>query len=795
MVMSRIASSWHVTWAASLVVAQLIGTAALGQEVPVPPPAPTTAPATGAAPSRPLTGVARQNGGLTLNFQDASIDVILDELSNAAGFIVVKEVKPEGRVTLVSKQSVSPEEAVSLLNTVLRNAGYTAIQQERVLKIVNKDAAKRLNIPVRSGNDPEKIAKTDELITQVIPLRFADATQLKTDLAPLVSTDADFTANASSNALVITDTSANVRRVVEIVAALDTTVGSAVDVKVFQLKYATASAAAKLINDVFGNLDATRPQQNQGGDGGGGGGDGGGPGGGPGGNFRRFMQQAARGNQSQNRTGKVSAGSDERTNSIVVTGPSDLLETVATVVKELDSNPASEETVYVYRLKNAQALNIEQVLNSLFNGTAITNRSSQNNADTLRNARSQSGTGTSGRTSSRTGGSTGTSTFGTNTGTFGQTSSGRGGGQTGGSGGQRVSAQAQQAASDLAGQVSIIADTDTNSLLIRTAPSNYSRVQQVLDEMDKPVRQVLIKVLLAEVTHSNGSDIGAELSALNVRADRVGPFGGEATSDRGQFGGGNFNIPVNGQGLVVQLLETNFEATIRALETTGKLDVLSRPYILASDNQLASITVGQEVPLIENSRITDTGQTINTLQYRDVGILLDVIPHINPDGLVILDVAPEISTLTGETVPISDTASQPIIAKRSAQTRVGVRNGKTIVIGGLMEDRVTESVNKVPFLGDIPLLGEVFKRTIKNKAKTELLIFLTPHVAEDPDQLDGMSKDEVDSTKLLPGAVAPGVYDQHREGLKRGETTAQPPSTTQPQQPQQPQQQQPDERN
>jgi general secretion pathway protein D len=437
--------------------------------------------------------------------------------------------------------------------------------------------------------------------------------------------------------------------------------------------------------------------------------------------------------------------------------------------------------VYVYRLKNAQALNVESVLNSLFNGTAITNRTSTSNAETLRNARSSAGGFAS---SSRTGGSnsrggTTGSGFGTTGGTFGQ-NTGRTqtfGGNRGGN--QNVSANAQQAASDLAGQVSIIADTDTNSLLIRTAPANYERVKMVLDEMDKPVRQVLIKVLIAEVTHSNGTDIGAELSALNVRPDRTDPFG-NINSDRGLSGGGNFGIPVNGTGLVVQLLETNFEATIRALETTGKLDVLSRPYILASDNQLASITVGQEVPLIDSSRITDNGQTINTLNYQDVGILLDVIASINPDGLVILDVAPEISTLTGDSVPISDTASQPIIAKRSAQTRVGVRSGRTIVIGGLMEDRVTESVNKVPILGDIPLLGEAFKRTIKNKAKTELLIFLTPHVATDPDQIPDMSKQEVEGTKLLPGAIGPGVYDEHKQGLKRGDPTTQPVTPPEP---------------
>src|SRR5690606_21625864 len=120
------------------------------------------------------------------------------------------------------------------------------------------------------------------------------------------------------------------------------------------------------------------------------------------------------------------------------------------------------------------------------------------------------------------------------------------------------------------------------------------------------------------------------------------------------------------------------------------------------------------------------GGIINTTEYGDIGILLDVIPHINPDGLVILDVAPEISALTGSSVQLNELVSQPIIAKRSAQSRVGVRDGQTIVIGGLMEDRKTSTVDKVPLLGDIPLLGNLFKRTRNTKAKTELLIFLTP---------------------------------------------------------------------
>src|SRR5690606_27350645 len=205
----------------------------------------------------------------------------------------------------------------------------------------------------------------------------------------------------------------------------------------------------------------------------------------------------------------------------------------------------------------------------------------------------------------------------------------------------------------------------------------------------------------------------------------------------------NFNIPTEGAaatGVVVQVLEEDFSAAVRALETDGKLDVLSRPYILASDNQVASITVGQEVPFITNSRVTDEGGIVNTITYDDIGILLDVIPHINKEGLVILDVAPEISALTGTTVPISETVDAPVFAKRSALSRVAVPSGNTIVIGGLMEDRKTQTITKVPFIGDLPIIGEAFKRREITGAKTELLIFLTPHVAATPEALRPMSE-------------------------------------------------------
>jgi len=198
------------------------------------------------------------------------------------------------------------------------------------------------------------------------------------------------------------------------------------------------------------------------------------------------------------------------------------------------------------------------------------------------------------------------------------------------------------------------------------------------------------------------------------------------------------------------------------------LDVLSRPYILASDNQPATIMVGQEVPFITSTRITEGGQTINTIDYEDIGIILKVTPHINPEGLVIMDVSPEISALTGTTVPMSETVSAPVFAKRSAESRVAILNGQTIVIGGLMEDRKTETIHKVPLLGNIPILGWLFRRTVEEKTKTELLIFLTPHVVREPEVLKAMSEDEMAGSKVVPEAVEPGAFEEHMKGMQRG---------------------------
>jgi general secretion pathway protein D len=311
-----------------------------------------------------------------------------------------------------------------------------------------------------------------------------------------------------------------------------------------------------------------------------------------------------------------------------------------------------------------------------------------------------------------------------------------------------------------------VADTDTNALLILTVPANFERLQTIIADLDRPIPQVVIKVLIAEVTWSDELDVGFEFSILDTQSD------GDEFSLSTDFGA----AAAEGGGLVYKIVCGDLTALLRALEKIGKLDVLSRPHILASDNQPATITVGEEVPFVTNTRTTETGQTINTIQYEDIGIILEVTPHINPDGLVIMDVYPEISTTTADTVPISETLAAAVFAKRSAQTRIAIRDGQTIVIGGLMQDRKTQTLRRVPVLGSIPVIGALFRRTTDDTEKTELLIFLTPHVAREASELEGISQQEMSGARQMDEAVGPGVFERHLEGLRLGGDTAAPSS-------------------
>jgi len=318
---------------------------------------------------------------------------------------------------------------------------------------------------------------------------------------------------------------------------------------------------------------------------------------------------------------------------------------------------------------------------------------------------------------------------------------------------QTGTSAAKSYSSGLVGNAVIQYDAETGSLIVITDDETNKQIEKIITNLDQPVPQVLIKVLFLEVTHTKNLDLGVEGKYTYKRdgnQDVIQTIFGLSRETRGGF---------------YKILDEDLEVTIRAIAERTKLEILSRPSVLVRNNQQATITVGQEVPFIRNSRITSDGQTINTIEYDDIGIILRVTPHITSDRLVEMEVLPEISAMTGDTVPISETVNATVIAKRSAETRVVVEDGKTVVIGGMMEDNNTETVTKIPILGDIPILGAPFRRTIKSKSKTELLIFLTPHVVEGSAELRDISVSEKGKTELAPKAFTDKQIDKYIDNL------------------------------
>jgi general secretion pathway protein D len=298
------------------------------------------------------------------------------------------------------------------------------------------------------------------------------------------------------------------------------------------------------------------------------------------------------------------------------------------------------------------------------------------------------------------------------------------------------------------GQARITYDPETRSLIIVSDDDTAEHIKSIVTQLDRPTPQVLINCVFLEATYTKGLDLGVEgtyhhtISGSSI--DAINTPAGQQNTAATIFGSA-------ASGGLYTLVGEDLNVTLSALAQAGKTEILSRPSVLARNNQQATITIGQQVPLINGVTYDNFGNQRNAVVYEDVGIILEVTPFITSDDLVEMVIAPSISQVSDSSVNIAGSTNSPVLAPiinvRSADTVVVTPDRQTVVIGGLMQNTKLKTESKVPLLGDIPLLGYLFKRTISNDAKTELLIFLTPTIVKSPRDLAMMSENEKARTK------------------------------------------------
>ncbi|MHC4092353.1 MAG: secretin N-terminal domain-containing protein, partial [Planctomycetota bacterium] len=301
--------------------------------------------------------------------------------------------------------------------------------------------------------------------------------------------------------------------------------------------------------------------------------------------------------------------------------------------------------------------------------------------------------------------------------------------------------------------ITAISDEQSNSVVLGVSPRYYDQYMTLIHELDRPPPQVMIQVLVAEVTLDDRVDLGLDFAVQDLHFTEhavAGPngtvlgkdFDFVAGTDLGAGAGalGGFNFTITGE---------DFSFLLRALQSDSKLEVLQRPILMVENNEEANITIGDRVPIVQGSTFTEAGNTSTQVTYENVGIILDVTPHINPDGYVNLEVHPEISQISGSSVQLTEGLAAPVFSERSAETVITVKDGETVVIGGLITNTETDNESKVPILGDIPGLGVLFRNTSHQVRKTELLMVLTVHVLRTEDDVRTQSVEQRDKTGLL----------------------------------------------
>jgi len=686
-------------------------------EEPRPAPAAPTPPPAPAAPTAPPVPPGQRGRFIVLNFDNADIETVIHAASEIVGFNYVLGPGVSGKkVTVQTSGRIPQEDVFGVLLAILEVHGVTAVRAGNLYKIVPVEGARERAVPTIVGGAADPSRTADEIVTQIVPIRFAGVNELGTLLRPLISSRGTLIANRETGILIITDSASNISRLLDIIKLVDIEVALD-ELQIVPLQYAEAGEMATILNQLFqaGRLRA-----------GSGGVSGSGVGSAPAGALPPPVAPPA--GAAAGGGGSAGGGSDRpplivaerRSNALIVHARKGEMETIRKVIEKIDVNTSGGRRVFIYYAENAKAKDLGATLNAIYTGRETTSTTSSP-----------------------------TST---------------GGSQVGRRAGEPPpvlppppsvgpGAPLGQADAPLAeGQVRFIADETTNAIIVTTTPRQWADIEATIKQLDRMPRQVLIEVLVAEIALTNDLRLGVDW-ALKSGSFRFGQSslntGGAGDPTPGSFpltpSVGKL-VPLAGGGLTAFVFSAGeFLALLNTLAAENRVNIVSNPHVMTSENKKAVINVSQSVPVVTGQQTgttvtgttTTTGGVANqptttapigslnqTVEYRDAGVILTVTPRIGERGTVALDVKQEVNAVGP---PVAPTGS-PSFTKREAETSVVLLNNQTLVLGGLIQDKVTLNDRGIPFFKNIPIIGYFFGFKERAVERTELLMLITPKV-------------------------------------------------------------------
>jgi len=593
-------------------------------------------------------------GKIALDFEDAEVKEVITALADIIGINYIIDPKIRGKVNIHTSGVISKEDIFPILETIFEINNIAAVKVGNIYKIIPvKDAKKQPLIP-RKGKEVEDISSPDRLVLQIVPMRYIPPKEMEKILKPFLGKGGLIVDYAERSILIIIDTAANMKKLMDLVDTMDVSVFETMHVRFYELENSEAKDLAKELENLFKALGVETKKKK-------------------GGELVIFIPI-------------------ERMNIILaVSSMPEVFDRVAGWIEKLDKvREELEEQIFIYFVENAKAIDIGDVIKEVYGETR---RERDKKTRTTRTSRKK--TKSTKVTKARTGLRTAT------------------------------------------GEVKIVVDEVNNALIVRATPQDYAQVLKTIKLLDTIPKQVLIEVLIAEVTLDEASEFGIEWA---YKSDYASLGGYKGTESMGQNIGTVKGIAPTG--FTYAFVSDALESYLRAYARENEVDILSSPHILVADNTEARIEVGKEVPIV-TSEYTPTTLQANeafsrSIEYRDTGILLTVTPRINEKGLVSMEINQEVSDVSEQRI---EGINSPIILKRQAETSLVVQDGKTIAIGGLIREKKDFSIEGIPFLSKIPYLGMLFSYTREVLEKTELLMLITPHVIHTFDQAELITRE------------------------------------------------------